>query len=84
MSFVIRWTSPLTSTERRWLQCWLDRADVTRPGLVERCRGAIIVRHATPEDAHSFAALTMAVIGQPIFGYTLEPFSEHAESRAAA
>ncbi len=84
MSFMIRWTTQLNRTERRWLQGWLDRVDAKRPGLVERCRGAIIVRHATPEEAHSFAALTMAVVGQPIFGYTLEPLYEQAESRAAA
>ena len=83
MSFKISWTTQLSRTEQRWLQRWLDRAGARHPGLVERCRGAIIVRHATPEEAHSFAALTMAVVGQPIFAYTLEPLYEQAESRAA-
>jgi hypothetical protein len=84
MSFVIRWTTPLGRAERRWLRCWLDRVGAKRPGPVERCRGGIIVRDATPEEAHSFAALTMAVVGQAIFAYTLEPLYESAEARAAA
>ena len=84
MSFKISWPTHLSRTEQRWLRHWLDRAGAKCPGLVERCRGAIIVRRATAEEAHSFAALTMAVVGQPIFGYTLEPLYEQAESRAAA
>ncbi len=84
MSFTIRWTTPLNSTERRWLRCWLDRVTERCPSLVERHRGGIIVRGGTPEVVHSFAALTMAVIGRPRFAYALAEVGEHADTRAAA
>jgi hypothetical protein len=84
MSYTIRWNAPLTRTERRWLQGWLDRVAGPRPSLIERQRGAISVRAATPETAHTFAALTLTVIGRPRFAYTLTSRAAQVEAQAAA
>jgi hypothetical protein len=84
MSYTIRWNAPLSTTQRRWLRCWLDRVAHSRPGLVERHRGALTVRHTTEEFAHSFAALTMAVLDRPTFAYSLEAAPEPTGALAAA
>ena len=84
MSFTIRWMTPLNRTERRWLRCWLERVAEKCPSLIERHRGGITVRGGNPEVVHSFAALTMAVIGRPRFAYALAEVGEHADTRAAA
>jgi hypothetical protein len=84
MSFMIQWTNQLDRTQRRWLRGWLDRFGTKHPGLVEQCGAGIIVRHTTPDQAHSFAALTMAVVGQPVFAYSIEPLAEQVHSPAAA
>lgn len=84
MSYTIRWNAPLSTTQRRWLRCWLDRVADSRPGVVERRRGALTVRHTTEEFAHSFAALTMAVLDRPTFAYTLDAVPESSGTLAAA
>ena len=71
MDFTISWTTPLTSTERRRLRCWLQRAVERYPGLIEHRRGVLIVRDDNLDAAHSFAALTMAVVGRDPLAYTL-------------
>ena len=84
MSYTIRWTTPLNSTERRWLRSWLDRVTEKSPSLVERRRNGITVRGGSPEVVHSFAALTMAIVGRPRFAYTLAEVDNRAATRAAA
>ena len=71
MSFTIRWTTPLNRTERRWLNGWLSRLTGREPELVQRRPGALRVQCASPEVVHSFAALTMAIIGRDPFAYEL-------------
>ena len=71
MTFTIDWSTPLSRSERRWLRCWLDRLTSKCPGLVEYRRGSLNVRGGSAEAAHSFAALTTAIIGRPRFAYTL-------------
>lgn len=82
--FAISWVTPLTRTERRWLRCWLDRLAATCPGPVEYRRGSLTVRGGSPEAAHSFAALTTAIIGRPRFAYVLAEMPRHAPGSAAA
>ena len=81
MSFSIEWTTPLNRAERRYLQSWLDRF----PSRVfERRRGAIVVHNSSSEPAHTFAALTMAVIGRDPLAYVLVDVPEQPEARIAA
>jgi DNA-binding NarL/FixJ family response regulator len=77
LSLTIHWATPLDQAERRRLRCWLDRF----PGLVERRPDAIVVRNGAPGPAHSFAALTMAVIGRDPLAYELVEAPEQAAAR---
>jgi hypothetical protein len=67
MDLTIEWTNPLSQAERRRLRNWLDRF----PSTVERRAGAIVVHRSDADFAHSFAALTMAVIGRDPLAYAL-------------
>ena len=81
MSFAIEWTTPLNRAERRRLQYWLDRFP---RHSVERRSGAIVVHELDTEATHSFAALTMAVIGRDPLAYGLVDVPEQPDARLVA
>jgi hypothetical protein len=81
MTFAIEWTTPLNRAERRNLRCWLERFP---SHVFERRPGAIVVHDSNLEPAHTFAALTMAVIGRDPLAYVLVDLPEQPEGRMAA
>ncbi|MFN8526952.1 MAG: hypothetical protein U0821_27925 [Chloroflexota bacterium] len=84
MSYTIRWVNPLSAGERRWLRNWVEKVNENHPDVVERRRGGLLVRDDQPERVHSFAALTMAVLGRDPMGYELVPTAEAGAAGLAA
>lgn len=76
MSYEIRWNEPLTSRQRRWLRAWAGRVSKGRAGLLERQRGALVVRQTTEQLAHEFAALTMLILGRSPYSYAIARTAE--------
>jgi hypothetical protein len=71
MSLTIRWTTPLNLAERRWLDGWLSRFRVDGAVLIQPNHRGITVYDDDLDVVHTFAALTMAIIGRPRFAYEL-------------
>lgn len=80
MDLTIEWTKPLSQAERRRLRHWLERF----PSVVDRRPRALVVHRGDIESGHSFAALTMAVIGRDPLAYTLAGQPAQHEAQIAA